>query len=175
MDTMDTMTPPQKQLRRIRWLLGLFMLGLIVSGLTAIPLQWGAELLQKIAGTSTWLGSRWPEVARWIDYVGAGIAAVAKDYPFMLYGTDWLAFAHIVIATAFIGPLRDPVHNVWVVEFGIIACLLIFPTALLLAPLRGIPFFWRLVDCSFGVGGLILLLPVYGLIRRLVRSARVAA
>ena len=160
---------------RIRWLLGLFMVGLIVSGLTAIPLQWGADLLQKIAGPSTWMGGRWSEAAAWAEYVAVGIGSVARDYPFMFYGTDWLAFAHIVIAVAFIGPLRDPVRNIWVVEFGIIACLLIFPTALLLAPLRGIPFFWRLIDCSFGVVGLILLLPAYGLIRRLARSGRVAA
>jgi len=37
-------------------------------------------------------------------------------YPFIAYGTDWLAFAHFVIAIAFIGPWRDPVRNVWVVE-----------------------------------------------------------
>ncbi|SCF41963.1 hypothetical protein [Micromonospora mirobrigensis] len=34
----------------------------------------------------------------------------------MLYGTDWLAFAHLVLAVAFWGPLRDPVRNVWVVQ-----------------------------------------------------------
>ena len=27
------------------------------------------------------------------------------------YGTDWLAFAHITIAVAFLGPLKDPVRN----------------------------------------------------------------
>ena len=171
MDTVDTVRPAQMllrpQLHRIRWLLGLFMLGLIISGLTAIPLQWGVGLLQKIAGANTWLGTLWPEVARWVEFVAAGIAAIAQDYPFMFYGTDWLAFAHVVIAIAFIGPLRDPARNIWVVEFGLIACMLVFPTTLLLAPLRGIPFFWRLIDCCFGVGGLILLLPAYRLIRRL--------
>jgi hypothetical protein len=73
----------------------------------------------------------------------------------MFYGTDWLAFAHIVIAIAFVGPLRDPVRNIWVVEFGLIACALVIPAALIFGPLRGIPFFWQLIDCSFGVGGFI--------------------
>ena len=33
----------------------------------------------------------------------------------------------LVIAIVFIGPLRDPVKNVWVVEFGMIACALVVP------------------------------------------------
>ncbi len=61
----------------------------------------------------------------------------------------------IVIAVAFVGPLRDPVRNLWVVEFGMIACVLVVPLALICGPLRGIPFFWRLIDCSFGVLGII--------------------
>jgi hypothetical protein len=73
----------------------------------------------------------------------------------MFYGTDWLAFAHIVLALAFLGPLRDPIKNVWVVEFGMIACVLVPPMALVFGPIRGIPWFWRLIDCSFGVVGII--------------------
>ncbi|MHC4498648.1 MAG: hypothetical protein ACYS21_05980, partial [Planctomycetota bacterium] len=48
--------------------------------------------------------------------------------------------------------------NVWVIEFGIIACLLIIPVALIAGQIRGIPFFWRLIDCSFGVIGVIPLI-----------------
>ncbi|CAM5660696.1 hypothetical protein SALBM217S_01493 [Streptomyces griseoloalbus] len=51
------------------------------------------------------------------------------DAPFLLLGTDWLAFAHLVIAVAFYGPYRDPVRNIWVVEFGMIACAGIIPLA----------------------------------------------
>jgi hypothetical protein len=40
------------------------------------------------------------------------------SYPYLAYGTDWLAFAHLVIAVAFIGPLMQPVKNVWVIQFG---------------------------------------------------------
>ena len=74
---------------------------------------------------------------------------------FMAYGTDWLAFAHVIIAVAFIGPWRDPVRNRWVVTFGLIACAAVIPMALVFGPLRGIPVYWLLIDCSFGVIGFI--------------------
>jgi hypothetical protein len=53
--------------------------------------------------------------------------------------------------------LRDPVKNIWVVEFGMIACGLIIPWALIFGIVRGIPLFWTLIDMSFGVFGVILL------------------
>ena len=96
-----------------------------------------------------------PSLAYWLSHVREGLETTARDYPFLAYGTDWLAFAHIVIGIAFIGPLRDPVKNIWVVEFGMIACLLVIPLALICGPIRGIPLYWRLIDCSFGVFGLI--------------------
>jgi hypothetical protein len=37
---------------------------------------------------------------------------------------------------------------------------------------RGIPFYWRLIDCSFGVGGALLLLPCRVWIRELERRRR---
>ena len=51
--------------------------------------------------------------------------------------------------------MRDPVRNRWVIDFGIIACLLIIPYALVFGGIRGIPVWWRLIDCSFGLFGLI--------------------
>jgi hypothetical protein len=36
-----------------------------------------------------------------------------------------------------------------------IACLLIIPFALVAGYFRGIPFWWRLIDCSFGLIGLL--------------------
>ncbi len=75
----------------------------------------------------------------------------------------WLIFfivSLLVIAIAFVGPLRDPVRNIWVVEFGLIACVLILPLALVCGPWRGIPFFWQVIDCSFGVFGSVPLLLV---------------
>ena len=55
----------------------------------------------------------------------------------------------------FIGPLKDPVRNRWVVTAGMIACLGVIPLALIAGSVREIPFYWRLIDCSFGVFGFI--------------------
>jgi hypothetical protein len=60
-----------------------------------------------------------------------------------------------MIALVFIGALRDPVRNRWLFDFGLIACVLVIPYALVLGGLRGIPVWWRLIDCSFGVFGFI--------------------
>jgi hypothetical protein len=151
-------TPDQSQAiatirRRVRWLLLFVMVGLVVSGLTAVPLEWGGQVLNTLFGPGTLMESVWPAMAHWIAHINEALATNAASYPVMFYGTDWLAFAHIVIAIAFIGPLRDPVRNIWVIEFGLIACALVIPAALIFGPLRGIPFFWQLIDCSFGVGG----------------------
>ncbi|GCD34410.1 hypothetical protein OEIGOIKO_02140 [Streptomyces chrestomyceticus JCM 4735] len=66
---------------------------------------------------------------------------------------------------AFYGPFRDPVRNIWVVDFGIIACAGIIPLALVCGPIRGIPFYWQLLDMSFGVFGVIPLLVVRRMIK----------
>lgn len=159
----------QRLTRRVRVLLSLFVLGLVVSGLTAIPLPWEARLLYRLFGPETALGQVWPQVAGWVMRVHMALEAVQQQYPFLFYGTDWLAFAHLVIAVAFWGPLRDPVRNVWVVEFGLIASLLVIPTAFIAGTARGIPLFWKLIDCSFGVGGFLVLWPAWRDIRRLSR------
>ena len=72
----------------------------------------------------------------------------------------------MIIAVSFIGPIRDPVRNIWGVEFGMIACLALIPLALICGPIRGIPWFWRVIDCSFGVFGMI---PLW-IVRRMIRS-----
>ena len=76
----------------------------------------------------------------------------------LAYGYDWLGFAHIVIALAFIGPFKDPVKNKWVIDWGIFSCIAILPLAFIAGPIRKIPFFHILIDCSFGIVGLIPLL-----------------
>lgn len=138
----------------IRKLLLVFIAGLVLSGLTAFPIETLLSMvtnsLQTTFGEST--------LYEWLAFVTQGVTETSVKYPFIGYGTDWLAYAHLVIAIAFIGPLRDPVRNVWVIEFGMIACIGIFPVAFIGGAVREIPFFWQLIDCSFGVvGGLILL------------------
>ncbi|HTB32873.1 MAG TPA: hypothetical protein VK808_12670 [Bacteroidia bacterium] len=106
-------------------------------------------------------------VQYWIDRVYGGIKAVDCAYPFIAYGTDWLAFAHLIIAIVFIGPYSDPVRNIWVIQFGRIACYLVFPLAFICGTIREIPFWWQLIDCSFGVFGLIILTAIYRNIQKL--------
>lgn len=60
-------------------------------------------------------------LSHWVDTVYKGVNEVNTNYPFIAYGTDWLAFAHLVLAVLFIGIIKDPV-NVWVLQFGLIAC-----------------------------------------------------
>ena len=135
--------------RRIRVWLVLFLVGLVLSGVTAIPLVWELGIAVRVVGTGD------NSLAHWIGHVRDGLRDTDARYPFLAYGTDWLAFGHLMIALAFVGPLRDPVRNRWVISFGMIACVLVVPWALAFGPLRGIPFFWRLIDCSFGVVGIV--------------------
>jgi len=94
----------------------------------------------------------------WIERVNDGLVATNARYPFLAYGTDWLAFAHLVIALAFVGPWIDPVRNRWVVTFRLMACAGVIPLALIAGHARGIPLGWRLIDCSFGVFGCVPLM-----------------
>lgn len=153
-------------LRRIRIALGLFILGLFVSGVTAFPLVGETGFLLGLVGhfgTGT-------AMYGWVDRVHTALATTAAQYPFLAYGTDWLAFAHVLFAILFLGPYRDPVRNKWVVQFGLLACVGIFPLALIAGPVRHIPFFWRLGDCSFGFFGGILILLALRDIRTLERT-----
>ena len=142
-------------LRRVQVLLLVFILGLAVSGLTAIPLETELNILARMIGADSANVSTQSGMVQWIHRVHEGLLTTNAHYPFLAYGTDWLAFAHIVIAIAFIGPLRDPIKNIWVIEWGMIACVLVIPCAFIMGGVRGIPWGWRLIDCSFGIFGII--------------------
>ena len=130
------------------------MIALLFSGLTAIPVEPELQLLLRLVPGNN-------SVHNWLEKVLAAYQDTRAQYPFLLYGYDWLAFAHIILAILFIGPYKDPVRNIWVIQFGMIACLLIFPLALIAGPFRGIPLGWQLIDCSFGLFGFILLRVIY--------------
>ncbi|MEV0736326.1 hypothetical protein AB0I51_10195 [Streptomyces sp. NPDC050549] len=153
-------------LKGIRAWLALFVVCLVLSGATAFPLvhelRWTEDVL-----TSLSVPHHLPALADWIERVRQGLDTADTDYPFLLYGTDWLAFAHLVITVAFYGPYRDPVRNIWVVEFGMIACAGIVPLALICGPIRGIPLWWTVIDMSFGVLGIVPLYVVRKKIKRL--------
>ena len=135
------------RLKRIRLLVAGFIIGLVLSGITAFPLNWELEILVRN------FGQGYSGLALWLKTVQQGVVETDAKYPFIAYGTDWLAFGHLVIATAFIGPLRDPIRNKWIIEWGMIACVAVPFLALIAGPIRGIPLGWRFIDCSFGVVG----------------------
>ena len=140
-----------KEIKTIQNWIRFFILSLFISGITAIPVE----------GELTYIVAQFPfegTIKGFLEQILIGIKQTSKDFPFLFYGYDWLAFAHIVLAILFIGPLRDPVKNKWVIQFGIIACILIIPFALIMGGVRGMPFWWRLIDCSFGVIGSIPLI-----------------
>ncbi|HSI15029.1 MAG TPA: hypothetical protein VK961_23455 [Chthoniobacter sp.] len=150
---------PESALKRYRLVLVAFIIGLVLSGVTAFPLLHELELLARLLGipadaTSSSLSG----LQSWIATVRDGLRAVHASYPWLAYGTDWLAFGHIVIALFFLGPLRDPVPNAWVLKIGLVACASVLPLALICGPIRGIPLYWRLIDCSFGLFGCLPLL-----------------
>ena len=107
-------------LLRFRAVLGLFIVCLILSGLTAFP------LLHELRLMAAWLGiedhaayAQQAGLKYWLGYVWHGLEVTQAQYPFVAYGTDWLAFGHLMIAVFFIaGPWRDPVGNAWVRKVG---------------------------------------------------------
>ena len=162
-------------LRPIRWLTALFMAGLIISGVTAIPLTTEVDALVKLTGAERQVepqdATHAPAWAVWLLRIQTALHATTEQHPALFYGTDWLAFGHIVIALAFVGAWRDPVQNRWLFDFGLIACALVIPWALIFGELRGIPLWWRLIDCSFGVLGAIPLMLARKLTHELVHQS----
>jgi hypothetical protein len=148
---------------RVKALLLFFIIGLVLSGITAFPIETQLEFALNYIHIL-------PEVMQlWLTQIYFAVKTTNAQFPYLSYGTDWLAFAHIVIAVAFIGPWRDPVKNIWVIEFGMIACIMVFPLAFIAGGIRDIPLFWKLIDCSFGVLGFIPLYYCYSLIKQLER------
>ena len=147
---------------QIRILIVLFIIVLLLSGITVFPLQ--SELNFIINAHIFKEGSA---IYLWLQKVLTGLKATHKEYPFLFYGFDWLAFAHIVIAFLFIGVYQHPVRNRWIIQWAIITCILILPMAFIAGTARGIPFFHILIDCSFGIIGLVPLFIIRSKISKL--------
>jgi hypothetical protein len=146
------------------------MIVLLLSGITVFPLQTELKLL---------INANFFEdssaVKQWLQKVLAALQTTQKEYPFLFYGFDWLAFAHIVIAILFIGVYQHPVRNRWIIQWAIITCICILPLAAIAGSIRGIPFFHILIDCSFGVIGLIPLFIIQHKINKLKKYRIVKA
>ena len=149
---MQTNPSSKKLLTRIRFTIVFFMIAVAISGITAFPLE---TELKWLLGFSN---SMPQGLAAFLTTVYNALHDTNIRYPMLAYGYDWLAFAHIVIALFFIGPLKDPVKNIWVIEWGMLACIAVIPLAFIAGSVRGIPFYWKCIDCSFGIFGII---PLY--------------
>lgn len=146
---------------RIKVCMWVIIAGLALSGITAFPIETELSIF------SEYLSTQNGPISLWLNRVYDGVRLTNHYYPYISYGTDWLAFAHLMLAILFIGPLKDPVKNIWVIQFGIIAAILIFPLAFIAGGIRGIPFLWQLGDCSFGVVTLLILIPCYRMVLKL--------
>jgi len=147
-----------KQIRRI---IGIFIALLVLSGLTAFSLVTEVDFLR--AHINSFPGF----FHQWIYKVYEGVHQTPS---IVLYGTDWLAFAHIIISLFFIGVYKDPVRNKFTVDVGLIACFAVIPLAFICGPVRHIPFYHQLIDCSFGLFGMMPLFYVKKLIHSLEKN-----
>ena len=136
-----------KQIRR--WVI-LFMVALFLSGVTAFPVYTELKFI-----ISSNMFSNHPLLFAWLNKVWLGVKTTQEKFPFLFYGYDWLAFAHLAIALLFAGVYKNPVKNKWIVYWAMITCGGIFVLAFIAGSIRSIPLFHILIDCSFGAIGLI--------------------
>ncbi len=157
-------------LRRYRLSLGVFIVGLILSGVTAFPLLFELRLLASGLGVANPADyAKLDGLQHWIARVLFALEQNQSQFPFLAYGTDWLALGHLAIAVFFVRPFFQPLESDWVLRCGLICCAAVIPTAILAGQIRGIPLYWRLLDCSFGVFGALPLLYCLRLTQRMRR------
>ena len=140
----------QQLLKKIRIMVIFFMIILALSGITAFPVYTELTFLRQHG----WMNDD-QFFGPWLNSVYGGVTNTYAKYPFLFYGYDWLAFAHIVIAVLFYGVYKDPVRNKFILVWGMFCCVAIIPLAFICGSIRGIPFYHILIDCSFGVIGII--------------------
>jgi len=133
---------------------------------TAFPLLYELNILASFFsdGSGSLDPAGYSGLAHWVMKVRDGLEQTYKNYPFIAYGTDWLAFGHIIIALFFIHPLRDPIRYKGNYDVAVWASVLVIPLAFFCGLIREIPVYWRLVDCAFGVVALIPLFYIKALI-----------
>ena len=122
---------------------------LILSGITAFPVQSEINFLHEIKELFPLFMQKWILELHQV---------ISETPEIIFYGTDWLAFAHIIIALFFIPVYKNPIAYQMNLKIAMLACLAVFPLAFICGPIRGIPFFHQLIDCSFGIIGFLFLL-----------------
>src|SRR6187551_2532788 len=110
-----------KLITKIRLMILFFMFALIISGATAMPAETGLRWLMQYKDMMP------QKLGDWLQTCYLALADTNNKYPFLAYGYDWLAFAHFVIALSFIGPLKDPVKNIWIIDWQLLCCVAVLP------------------------------------------------
>lgn len=148
-----------------RLMLGIVAAGLLASGITCYFLKWEVSTTLDIVWNRT--PDRIPLMEGEYELfvkVEKGLVDIGRNFPEFFLGTDWLGFAHIVLAILFIGAIRDPVRNVWIVQFGMISAVMVVIAAFIFGHMRGLPPIHYFVDASFGFCAFI---PLYLAYRRI--------
>ncbi|HYV92061.1 MAG TPA: hypothetical protein VE978_09775 [Chitinophagales bacterium] len=142
----------EKQLRgRIKAAIIITIIGLLLNGMSSLPLRTELDILLRYP-------NRLPQfLLDWWTYVQQGVVETSEKYNFMRYGFDWLAFAHLMIAIAFIGPLRDPVKNQWVIKWGMIVAAMSILMAFGWERMRNIPVWWSIIDAGISYVAFVVL------------------
>ena len=132
--------------KRAKYMLISVSIGLFISGVTIWPAITELKLGLSILNT---LGLGETQLFEFTTQIRESLIVIKKDHPQIMYGYDWLAFAHIVLAILFYGAAKDPVRNRWVIKCGLIMCALIPVLAAIAIPFRSIPYFWFFIDFAF--------------------------
>ncbi len=149
-------------IKNIRRVVIVFIILLALSGITAFPLVTEVDFMLKHINSFP---------AFFHDWIRTVYESVHKTPSIVLYGTDWLAFAHIIIGLFFVGVYQNPVRNKFIVNVGIVACMAVFPLAFICGPIRDIPIYHQIIDCCFGLFGVIPLLYIRYQIKQLENSS----
>lgn len=145
-------------IKNIRRVVIVFIILLALSGITAFPLITEVDfMLAHINSFPLFFH----------DWIRTIYHSVHQTPSIVLYGTDWLAFAHIIIGLFFVGVYQNPVRNKFIVNVGIVACIAVFPLAFICGPIRDIPLYHQIIDCCFGLFGVIPLLYIKYQIKQL--------
>jgi len=157
----------QKIKRRIRVLLIVFIIGLAFGCQIVLFVTPQLAWLNNNFGPGTRINQYFPNLSAWINHLYEGITETYRKYPFVAYCMDWLAFAQLAFIIFFIGAIIDPIRNIWIIKSGMVICVLHILLAFGGGGLRGVPFFWQLLDSIFGILGLIVLYLAYKNIKHL--------
>lgn len=88
--------PPSNHLRAIRLWIAVVIAGLVLSGVTAFPLETELRGVHSLLETTALRPiAESTRLLPWMARVYGALSSTNEHYPFLAYGTNWLAFAHL--------------------------------------------------------------------------------